>query len=199
MDKQVIISIGREFGSAGHEIAEIVAENMGIELYDRKMLDELANRYNMDPKEIEKYDESPRNVLLSRKVRGFSNSLQEAVAELQFTFLKEKAAEGNSFVVVGRCADSVLAEYACMSTFFITGDFESKVSRIMERYNLDRHEAISKMYRHDKKRKAYHDLYSKYPWGEAQSYDISINSSRIGNATTAKLIEQFSIERIMMK
>ena len=196
MDKQVIISIGREFGSAGHEIAEIVAENMGIDLYDRKMLDELADKYNMDPDELEKYDEAPKNILLSRNVRGFSNSLQEAVAELQFTFLKEKAEEGKSFVVVGRCADFVLADYTCMSTFFITGDFESKVSRIMKKYNLDRREAISKMYRHDRKRKAYHDSYGKNPWGEAQSYDISINSSKIGIETTAKLIEKFALERI---
>lgn len=199
MEKQIIISIGREFGSAGHEIAEIVAQNMGIDLYDRKMLDELAEKNNMDPKEIEKYDETPKNVLLSRNVKGFSNSLQEAVAELQFNFLKEKAMAGNSFVVVGRCADIVLKDYPCMSTFFITGDFESKVSRIMEKYNLDRSEAISKMHRHDKKRKAYHDSYGKRPWGEAQSYDVSINSSRIGNDKTAKLIEKIAIERIMMK
>lgn len=196
MDKQVIISIGREFGSAGHEIAEIVARNMNINLYDRKMLDELASKYNMDPAELEKYDESPKKLIVSRNVRGFSSSLQEAVAELQFNFLKEKAASGESFVVVGRCADIVLADYQCMSTFFITGDFESKVDRIMEKYNLDRQEAISKMHRHDKKRKAYHDSYGKRPWGEAQTYDISINSSRIGIDTTIKLVEQFALERI---
>lgn len=196
MDKQVIISIGREFGSAGHEIAEIVARNMNIALYDRNMLDELAREYNMDPTELEKFDENPKNALLTRSVRGYSNSISEAVAQLQFDFIKDKAEAGESFVVVGRCSDKVLENYDCLSTFFITGNFDLKVERIMKKYNLSKQDAISKMYRHDKKRKAYHDSYTKKGWGEAKSYDICINSSNIGIEATALLIQNFALARV---
>jgi hypothetical protein len=84
MEKQLIISIGREYGSAGHEIAEKVAKDLNLPLYDRHLLDKLAEEKGMNLKNIEKYDEKPRNLFLSRNVNGFSNSFADTVAEMQF-------------------------------------------------------------------------------------------------------------------
>lgn len=196
MGKQFIISIGREFGSAGHEIAEKVAKDLNIALYDRKLLDEVAQKHGMDPKELEKYDETPRNTFLSRKVKGHSNSIQEAVAELQFNYMKEKAALGESFVIVGRCAEIVLADFEELISIFILGDKDTKVQRVMEKYNLTKEQAITKMIRHDKKRKAYHNAYSTYHWGDSRGYDLSINSSKLGIDGTVKMIEAYVQQRM---
>ena len=108
MAKQTIIAISREFGSEGHEIARIIAEDLGLKLYDRSMLDEMADNMGIKVEVLEKHDEKPRNFFLTRTVGKYTNSMEEIVADMQFDFIKEKAESGESFVIVGRCADSVL-------------------------------------------------------------------------------------------
>lgn len=88
---QTIISISREFGSAGHVIAEQIAKNHGLNFYDRRMLDEIANENNLQVGVLEKYDEKPRNAFLSRRVGAFSNSMEEIVAEMQFDYIRKKS------------------------------------------------------------------------------------------------------------
>ena len=105
MGKQLIISVGREFGSGGHEIAEMLAKKFDLKLYDKNLLQNIAQEKEVDAQNIEKYDEVPRNMLFSRTVKGYSNSMEENVAQMQFDYLKRKAKEGESFVVVGRCSE----------------------------------------------------------------------------------------------
>ena len=101
-----IITISREFGSAGHEIAKHIANDFGLHFYDRKMLDEIANQMNVDVEVIQKYDEKPRNPLLSRRVGKHTNSMEEIIAEIQFDYIREKADSGESFVIVNRIKGS---------------------------------------------------------------------------------------------
>ena len=122
MDKQVIVSISREFCSGGHQIGEAVAKALGLGFCDRNMLDEIAQRKNIRIEYLEKYDEKPRNLLLSRRVGAFSNSIEDIIAEMQFEYLRDRAASGESFVVVGRCADSVLRGRKCLIPVFVMGD-----------------------------------------------------------------------------
>ena len=110
MSKQVIISIGREFGSGGHEIAQHLADRFSLPLYDYNLLREIAQEKNVSASNLEQYDEVPKKGF-SKTVRGFNNSPQLNIAYMQFDFLKKKAAEGESFVVVGRCSEEVLKEY----------------------------------------------------------------------------------------
>ena len=98
MEKQLIISVGREFGSGGHEIAEMLAERFHLELYDNNLLQKIAEEKSIEHSQIQRYDETPRNLLLSRKVRGYSNSMEENIANMQFDFLRRKAA-GGEFVI----------------------------------------------------------------------------------------------------
>ena len=123
MDKQVIISIGREFGSGGHEIAQNLADRFGLPLYDYNLLREIASEKNVSAANLEQYDEVPKKGF-SKTVRGFNNSPQLNIAYMQFDFLKKKAAEGESFVVVGRCSEEVLKEYEGLITIFILGDMD---------------------------------------------------------------------------
>ncbi len=176
---QLIISIGREYGSGGHEIAEKLANKLDLPLYDRNMLEEIALDKNVDHSELEKYDESPKKKLLSRTVRGLSASNEQNIANMQFDYLKQKASQGKSFVVVGRCAETVLKGNDSLISIFIIGDMENRINRIAKLRNMTIDEAKSAVNRHDKTRKAYHNSYSDVKWGDSRNYDITINSSKI--------------------
>ena len=92
---------------------------------------------------------------------------------------------------MGRCAESVLKGTKGLITIFVSGNRESKIQRVMEKYHLGETEAIAKMLRHDKKRKQYHNLYSEGKWGDSRYYDMCINSSPLGVEGTLKILEDY--------
>lgn len=190
MAKQVIVAIGREYGSGGHEIAEKLAERLGLKLYDRNILEDIANHMNLPTEQLEKFEEKPRKPFLSRTVKGHSNSFEENLAEMQFKYLLKKAEEGESFVVVGRCAESILKDFNVIP-IFVTGHKEEKVERVMKLYHLERFDAHNKIKRHDFHRKQYHNKYADCKWGDSRGYDLCINSSDIGVDNAVSVIEQF--------
>lgn len=191
MEKQLIISISREFGSGGRDIAKKVAEDMGLELYDRNMLEEIAEKMNIEPEVLEDIDEKPRNKLLSRRVKGHSNSMEENLAQMQFEYLRQKADRGESFVVVGRCSETILKDREGLVSIFIVGDKETKINHTMEKFGISYEEAVTKSERHDRSRRRYHNHYSDFKWGDSRNYDMCINSSRLGMEGTAGIIEAF--------
>jgi cytidylate kinase len=195
---QFIISVGREYGSGGHEIATILAEKFDVPMYDRNMLDQLAERNGIDAEDLHKHEEMKRQGL-HRTVRGHSSSVQDSIAQLQFNFIREKAASGESFVVVGRCAENVLRGNPALISIFVRGDEEVKTERISRLYKLSKLEAKAKMFRHDKKRKAYHNYYSKMKWGDSRGYDICVNSSLMGVEETAEALYKMISEYLNSK
>ena len=196
MKKQMIISISREFGSGGHEIAENIARDFDLKFYDRGMLDEIAENMNVDVEVLQKYDEKPRNYMLSRRVGNHTNSMEEIIAEYQFDFIRKKAEEGESFVIVGRCAETVLKDFEELISIFITGERQHKIKRVMEHFNLPENKAIAKMLRHDRKRKQYHNRHSDAKWGDSRLYDLCINSSPLGIEGTIRVLENYIRERV---
>ena len=196
MGKQTIISISREYGSGGHEIAEKVAAELGLQFYDRSMLDEIASKMDIKLEVLQKYDEKPRNFMLSRRVGNHTNSMEEIVAEIQFEFIKEKAQRGESFVIVGRCAETVLKEFDGLITIFVNGNKDKKLERVMKKYELNESAALAKMTRHDKTRKQYHNRHSEHKWGDSRFYDLCINSSYLGVDGTVRVLENYIRERI---
>lgn len=196
--KQMIISIGREFGSAGHEIAEKLAERFSLPLYDYNLLREIAGEKKVNVANLEPYDEVPKKGFGSRTVRGYSNSPQENIAYMQFDFLKKKAKEGQSFVVVGRCAEEALKEYKGLITIFILGDMDTKIERIAKLHNLSEKQAKEMIIQQDKKRKAYHNYFCEGKWGDSRNYEFSINSSKLGLEVTVEVLEDYIKRRRQM-
>lgn len=195
-EKQFIISIGREFGSAGHEIAEELAKRFQIPLYDYHLMREIADEKNVSVGNLEPYDEIPKKGFGSRTVRGYSNSPQENIAYMQFEFLKKRADEGQSFVVVGRCAEEALKECKGLITIFILGDIEKKVDRICKLHGIGEKQARSLIKEQDKKRKNYHNYFCEGKWGDSRNYEFSINSSKLGVPMTTDMIEDYINKRI---
>ncbi len=196
MEKQLIIAVSREYGTGGHRVAKALAEKFGIHFYDRRMLEEIAEQKNMNVDTLHKYDELPRNPFISRTVRGMSNSPEEVIANFQFDYIREKAESGESFVILGRCAEHVLKDHPGLITIFILGDKEDKLQYIENSRKVNEQTAAAMMYRHDKKRKAYHNYYCPNKWGDARGYDLTINGSRLGIQKTADFLECYIRMRV---
>ena len=136
MGKQVIISISREYGSGGHYVAHQIANDLGLPYYDRSILDELAKEHNVSTEFLEKYDETKGNPLLSRRVKGLSNSIDEILVEMQFDLLRKKAASGESFVIVGRCAEELFRREERLVSIFVVADMEDRVKSVAEQHKI---------------------------------------------------------------
>lgn len=196
MDNQIIISIGREFGSGGHQIAKEISEALNLPLYDKSILEDIAKEKGVDVNELCKFDEIPKNRLFSRTVSGHTSSPEEAIANMQFDFLREKAESGESFVVVGRCANSILKEYHGLISIFVTADMENKIDRVSEFFDISREEAHDIIVKNNKKRKMYHNFYCKEKWGDSRHYELIINTSRIGIPQAREIVQSY-VEKYM--
>lgn len=194
--KQLIISLGREYGSGGHVIAEALAKRFEIPFYDYHLIGEIAAGKKVDVKTLERFDELPKIPFFSRTVNGFSNSPQENLANMQFDYLRKKAASGESFVIVGRCSEDILKEYEGLISIFVLGDMEEKIKRIMDREDVDRLKAEGSIAYHDRKRKTYHNHFCRGKWGDSRNYDLSINSSKLGIDKTIDMLEDYIRRRM---
>lgn len=188
---QIIISVGREFGSGGRVIAEALAKRLNLPIYDRHLITEVAEKTGLTPEQIEKYNENPKKKIISRRVRGYSNSIEDNIAEMQFNFLKDKSDSGESFVVVGRCSETKLKYNPSLISFFVLADMEAKIKRVMEVYELPEDEAKEFILKKDKKRKRYHNYHCSGHWGDSRLYDLCINSSRLGIEKTVDYLESY--------
>ncbi len=101
------------------------------------------------------------------------------------------ASSGDSFVIVGRCSEYILKEYSCLVSAFITGETDTKRSRITDKYNMSPEDALKLMKKKDWMRKAYHNYYCTGKWGDSRNYDLCINSSKVGVDGAALIIEEY--------
>lgn len=182
MDKQIIISVGREFGSGGHEIAEGLAKHYNIPLFDKEIFEHIEENESISAEVAQFYDEKPVSpIFYPVMMDGMNLPLEQTVANHIFNFIKTKGdKEKQSFVIVGRCAEYVLRDNPNMISIFVLGDKETKCQRVMKKYGLDEKAAYNRMRREDKMRKTYHNFYADGKWGDSRSYDICINSSKLG-------------------
>ncbi len=198
-----IITIGRQFGSGGREIGEKLAEHFGIKCYDKELLSRAAKESGFCEEMIQNHDERPTNSFLYNLVMdtysfGYNASsfvdmpISHKVFLAQFDTIKKIASEGPC-VIVGRCADYALAELDNVVNLFIYADEDTKIKRIKERFddvNTD-DKAREMMSKKDKQRRSYYNYYSSKKWGRAESYDLCINSGKLGIDGTVNLILQY--------
>ncbi len=195
-----IITIGRQFGSAGREIGQKVAAYFDIPCYDKELLSRAAKESGYCEEMIETHDERPTNSFLYNLVMdtysfGYNASsfmdmpISHKIFLAQFDTIKKMASEGPC-VMVGRCADYALSDYDNCINLFIYGNEDKKTKRIMEKYNLTESKAKDMIVKKDKQRQSYYNYYSSKKWGRADSYDLCINSSLLGIEGTVKLIIQ---------
>ncbi|MCB6413806.1 cytidylate kinase-like family protein [Dorea acetigenes] len=195
-----VITIGRQFGSAGREIGYKVAKDLGIKLYDKEMLDRAAKESGICQELFETHDEKPTNSFLYSLVMdtyslGYSSGsytdmpINHKVFLAQFDAIKKIADEGPC-ILVGRCADYALEEYDNVLSVFIHADLNARIRRIARIYDLTDAKAKDMINKTDKKRSSYYNYYTNKRWGDAVSYDVSLNSSLLGIDGTAEAIKR---------
>lgn len=180
-----IISIAREFGSGGHEIAVRAAARLGIRVYEKDLF-RLACRYGeLSEKLMESADETATNPFLYRTVhegnyhvtRGLPTS--EVLFDLQSHQIRHIAAR-ESCIFVGRCADFVLRDQNVnLLRVFIRAPLENRIKRKMEQENLPREKAARLVRKMDKRRKKYYESYTGLVWGAPEGYDLCIDTGTL--------------------
>ncbi len=196
-----VITIGRQFGSGGHEIGEQVAEYFGIQCLDKELLSKAAKESGFCEEMIQNHDERPTNSFLYNLVMdtysfGYNAAhfvdmpISHKVFLAQFDTIKKIADEGPC-VIIGRCADYALSEKKNCVRIFIYGNEDEKTKHVMEKYNIDAAKAKEMCMKKDKQRQSYYNYYSSKKWGRADSYDLCVNSSVLGINGTVKLITQY--------
>ena len=204
MGMKTIITIGRQFGSGGHEIGEKLAKEFGVPCYDKELLSRAAKESGFCEELIQTHDERPTNSFLYNLVMDTYSFVYNAAGMIdmpisqkvflaQFDAIKKMADEGPC-IIVGRCADYALADYENSLSIFIHADMPCKLKRIMEKYNLTENKAKDMITKKDRQRQSYYNYYSSKKWGASDSYDLSVNSSVLGVDGTVNLLKQFIMD-----
>lgn len=203
-----IITIGREYGSGGRDIARKLAETYNIPFYDKELLARAAKDSGICEELFQSHDERPTNSFLYSLVMdtysmGYTGNtyaempINHKVFLAQFDAIKKIAKEGPC-VIVGRCADYALENFPNMVSIFIHADMEARARRIARRYDLTAAKAKEMITKTDKRRASYYNYYSNKKWGYADSYELCVDSGKLGADGAAQLIERYVTLREQM-
>ena len=187
-DNQIIITIGREYGSLGHLIANDIGKKLGLPVIDKALLNQMAENHGMDPEILKHYDEKRRNPLTSRSRRGHTNSIEDVISEMIFDYMRRLADTGESFIVVGRCGEYVLRDFPGVISIFISGEEEAKTRHIAEVKHISLEEAEALKNKMEARRARYHNYHSDIKFGDVRAYDLVINSTELGVDGSIELI-----------
>lgn len=193
--KNVIFTIGRQYGSGGRLIGEKLAKELGIPFYDKELLTLAAKESGFCEEIFETHDEKPTSSFLYSLVMGGYGSdsmpLNHKLFLAQFETIKKVAKQGPC-VIIGRCADYALEEMPNVVNVFIHADIKERAKRAVEEYGEDPKHVESIINKTDKKRASYYNYYSDKKWGAMDTYHLSIDSGKIGIDNAVKLIIDFA-------
>ena len=199
-----IITLGRQFGTDGHEIGKRLAEKLGIECYDKELIKRAAKESGFCAEILETNDERPTSSFLYNLVMdtysfGYNTAhyvdmpISQKIFLAQFDTIKKIADEGPC-VIVGRCADYALADYDNVLNLFIYGELSKRIARVMEKYGVPEKEARDMIIKKDKQRASYYNYYSTKKWGKAETYHLCVDSTVLGMDGTVELLYQFVMD-----
>ncbi len=205
MNQKVVITIGRQFGSGGHEIGKKLAEKLGIAFYDKELLEIASKESGLCEEIFQLHDERPTNSFLYSLVMDTYSlnytaqnymdvPITQKVFLAQFDTVK-KLADKESCVIVGRCADYALEDYDNLVSVFIHCSKDIRIKRIAESYNLKENAAKDLMNKTDKKRASYYNYYTNKKWGDSKSYHMCIDSGILGIDKTVDVMIGYIKER----
>ena len=198
MKKNLVITIGRECGSSGRAIGRKLAESLGIKCYDKELLALAAKNSGLCEELFKTHDEKPTNSFLYSLVMdtysmGYNTSaymdmpINHKIFLAQFDTIKKLADEGPC-VMVGRCADYALADWKDCFSVFVHADLDWRINRLAAKHNKSPKEAKDMITKTDKSRASYYNYYTNKKWGAAKSYNLCIDSSKLGIENSVRTI-----------
>ena len=214
-----VITIGRQFGSGGHEVGRRLAQRLGIPFYDKELITLTAEQSRFAESYLSKMDEQKPSILnmntagilpgagvaMAREVvvNQFYNLSPNDQVFLEKSKVIQELAEKGSCVIVGRCADYILRDYDTVN-FFVLASLEDRISRklALEEHAEHNKASMEKLIKTtDKNRSKYYEYYTHKKWGEASNYDLCVNTSAVGVdgavEVMMKFIEEFKKRTLM--
>ena len=193
MEKHILITVGRQFGSGGKPVGDALSEKLGIPVYDNELITEAAKQSGYSPELFIRSDEKKRSFFLAN-LFGLSSDVRNMIGDaelfrIQSETIRNLASKGSA-IFVGRASDYVLRDMKCLNVF-ITASMESRIKFVCERDGVALEDAPGIIERRDRNRSKYYDFFTQKHWGLASNYDICINRSTLGTEKTADLIIEF--------
>lgn len=209
------VSIGRQIGAGGLEIAKILGKKFGIPVYDKELLIEASKESGFDPAVFEKIDENraieSRGGMFgfSSLAEGFSNFFTSTILDSTSLYKIESGviteiAEKKSAIFIGRCSDYILRDNPNGISVFISASKPDRIARVKLNKNLDGIEKLSDdkiseiLDKGDKKRATYYNNYTMKMWGMSESYDMCLNSTFLGTDGCADIIAKIIKEKFLI-
>ena len=194
-NKNIIITIAREYGSGGHQLGEMLSKELGIKLYDKEFIGMAAKRSGMDENFIARNEQSiPSFWLKCIMSKNSERPLESSLSSDDVLFVAEskiiqELAEKEPCIIVGRCADFILQDYPKVLKVFCYSDIENAVSRCVREYGIKRENAESEIRRINRNRIHHYEYYTGRKWGEPHHYNLMLNTGTISLETACKLIK----------
>lgn len=198
MSDNLILCLGREFGSGGHDIGQLVAKKLGIAYYDKEILRQASSESGIMEELFESADEKPQSSLLYSLSLGtingapaFSNYndylTNDKLFSVQSDVIRQMAKKGDC-LIVGRCADYILRGEKRRLSIFVHASLELRIQRIARLRNLEEDAARALVKKTDKSRANYYEFYTENSWGSANTYDLCLDSGRLGLEACAEIL-----------
>lgn len=202
MEEKTVITIARQFGSGGREVAQKTAGLLGIKFYDKELIALAAKESGLSESIFEGLDEKPTTSFLYSLVMGVQSGHgaylrygdvlnSDNVFRIQSQVIKNLA-EDQSCIITGRCSDYILREHNRLITVFIHADLDYRIERVMNLYNLKEKEARNIITKTDKRRSNFYNFYTNKIWGNIDNYNLALDTSKISQEDAAQLIVDFT-------
>lgn len=201
MGQKIILTVARQFGSGGHDVAKKVSELLDIPFYDKELIGIAAKESGLSENLFDGLEEKPTTSLLYSLVMGMQAggaaywrygdmTSADNVFRIQSQVIRS-VAEKDSCVVVGRCADYILRKEENTINVFIHADIDYRTKRIMEKYDMKEKAALDYINKTDKRRASFYNFYTNKIWGSVDNYDLSVATDKIGIDNAAQLIVDY--------
>ncbi len=199
--EKIVLTVARQFGSGGHEVAEKISNLLNIPFYDKELIAIAAKESGLSQNLFDSIDERPASSLLYSLVMGIQSgngtyfkcddgARADDIFRTQSEVMRNLA-EKESCIMVGRCADYILREEKNLVTVFVHAGLDFRCKRIMQRYGLNEKDAIELINKTDKRRGSFYNFYTNRNWGNVENYDLTIDTEKIGIDNAAKLIVDY--------
>lgn len=201
MNSNLVITIGRQYGSAGRYIGEELAKKLGIQIYNNELISLAAQKSGLAHHVAGEADEKATNSLLYTLAMGssfwggnagvaFDMPINDKLFITQSDIIKELADKGPC-IFIGRCADYVLRGYPNLIKIFIHAPLDFRAQHVSEYHDVKPEKAKDIIIKTDKRRANYYNYYTGQKWGKIDNFDLAVDSSRLGIETTAEMLYQY--------
>lgn len=199
--RHIIITIAREFGSGGHALGEMLAQKLGLKLYDKEFIHMAAQKSGIDEAYIRKNEQSIPSFWLKCLLSQNSElRMEHSFSKDDILFVSEskiiqELARKESCIIIGRCADFVLRDYPHLIRIFCCSDPESARTRCVDEYGISPQSAESEIKRTNKNRITHYEYYTGETWGDPHRYDLMLNTSKVDLSTACRMIKDLYLDR----